>query len=87
MSRGGFEGCSRTRCPTCGHDPDDDAQFDRNMQLLARWDRKERRVDSKFTPGGRRERWTFEEAIALFDKKMRALGLRSEWPPKEEGPG
>ena len=70
-------GSGQTRCLACGHDPDDDAQFDRTMQLLARRDRKPRRVDSRFTPGGRRQRWTFEEAIELLDKKMRALGLRS----------
>ena len=85
MSRGAFEGCSRLACPTCGHDPDDDAQFDRNMALLARWDRRQRRVDSRFTPGGQRQRWTFEEAIELIDKRMRALGLRSDGPPKDEG--
>jgi hypothetical protein len=66
-----------TRCPTCGHDPDDDAQFDRNMQLLARWDRKPRNVDSQFTPGGRRQRATFQEGIAWMDRKLRALGIRS----------
>lgn len=83
QSRGEVEGRGLTKCPTCGHDPDDDAQFDRNMRLLARRDRKRRRVDSRFTPGGRRQRWTFEEAIELLDKRMRALGLRSG--PEEDG--
>ncbi len=58
------------------------AGFDR-MKLLARWDRKPRRPDSRFTPGGRRQRWTFEEAIVLLDKKLRALGLRTSAPPPD----
>ena len=68
------------RCPTCGGSGDSDADFDRIMKLLARWDRKPRRVDSRFTPGGRRQRWTFEESMALLDKTMRSLGLRSTPP-------
>jgi hypothetical protein len=59
------------------------AEFDRIMKLLARWDRKPRRPDSRFTPGGRRQRMTFDEAIVLLDKKLRALGLRTTAPPPE----
>jgi hypothetical protein len=59
------------------------AEFDRIMKLLARWDRNPRRVDSRFKPDGRRQRWTFDEAIALLDKKMRALGLRTSVPPPD----
>lgn len=51
------------------------AEFDRIMKLLDRFDRKPRRPDSRFTPGGRRQRWTFEEAIELLDKKLNALGV------------
>ncbi|HVQ08470.1 MAG TPA: hypothetical protein VMS43_08535 [Allosphingosinicella sp.] len=51
------------------------AEFDRIMKLLARWNRKPRRPDNRFKVGGRRRRWTFEEAIALIEKKMRALGV------------
>jgi hypothetical protein len=58
------------------------AEFDRIMKLLARWDRKPRRVDSRFTPGGRRQRWTFDEAIVLLDKRLRALGARRPPPGK-----
>ncbi|HTU12314.1 MAG TPA: hypothetical protein VMG08_15590 [Allosphingosinicella sp.] len=64
------------RCPNCGHEPDDDAQFDRTMQLLARWERKARRVDSRFRPDGRRQRWSFEETILEIDSIMRGYGLR-----------
>lgn len=55
---------------------DEGAEFDRVMRLLARWDRKPRRPESRFTPGGRRQRMTFDEAIVLLDKKLRALGVR-----------
>ena len=60
-----------------------DEEFDRIMKLLARWDRKPRGPDTRFKPGGRRHAWTFEEAIALLEKKMRALGIpiREEPPP------
>ncbi|MEA3014714.1 MAG: hypothetical protein QOD42_3259 [Sphingomonadales bacterium] len=78
-------------CPECGRVADDrrstaeeGAEFDRIMKLLARWDRKPRRVDSRFKEGGRRQRWTFEEAIALLDKKLRALGVRISAPPPAE---
>jgi hypothetical protein len=59
------------------------AEFDRIMKLLARWDRKPRRVESRFKEGGRRQRWTFDEAIALLDRKLRALGARTSAPPPE----
>ncbi|WP_166036596.1 hypothetical protein [Sphingosinicella sp. YJ22] len=71
------EGVAGARCPTCGRSADRDAEFHHVMKLLARWDRRPRRVDSRFAPGGRRQRWTFEEAMTLLDKRMRALGLRS----------
>jgi hypothetical protein len=62
------------------------AEFDRIMKLLARWDRKPRRCDSRFKPGGRRQRWTFDMAIRLLDKKLRALGVpRTPLPPEDGG--
>ncbi|HET9639702.1 MAG TPA: hypothetical protein VFP12_10880 [Allosphingosinicella sp.] len=63
------------------------AEFDRIMKLLARYDRKPHRPASNFTPGGRRQHWTFEDAIVLLDKKLRALGLRSPDPAPEEEEG
>jgi hypothetical protein len=51
------------------------AEFERVMKLLARWDRKARRPDSQASPGGGRRVWTFEVAIALLDKRLKALGL------------
>ena len=54
------------------------------MKLLARHDRKPRRVDSRFKPGGRRHRWTFDEAITALDRRLRALGARTSGPAGEE---
>jgi hypothetical protein len=51
------------------------AEFERALKLLARRDRKERR------PGGR-QRWTFDAAIELLEKRMRGLGHKL--PPPEE---
>ena len=51
------------------------AEFDRIMKLLAHRNRKPRRPDNRFKPGGRRQRWTFEEAIALIEKKLRGFGV------------
>jgi hypothetical protein len=65
-------------CPHCGRSDDPAADFDRVLKLLARYERKPRGVESRFTPGGRRQRWTFDESMALLDKKLRALGLRRE---------
>ena len=45
------------------------------MKLLARWDRQPRRVERRFKPGGRRKPMTFDEAMDLLDKRLRALGI------------
>lgn len=68
-------------CPHCGRSDDAGAEFDRIMRLLARWDRRPRRPDSRFTPGGRRQRVTFDQAIAMLDKHLRALGVRTTTAP------
>jgi hypothetical protein len=61
------------------------AEFDRTMKLLARLDRKPRRPDHH---GPRHGRWTFEQAIALLEKRMRALGLiKGPLPGAREGGG
>ena len=56
-------------------DAETQREFERVMSLLRRWDRKGER------PGIRRDSvprrtWTFDEAIRLLDKKLRAFGLR-----------
>lgn len=45
------------------------------MKLLARWDRQPRRSDSRFELGGRRQRHSFDDAIAMIEKKLRGLGI------------
>jgi len=82
---GGGPAADLTPCPHCGRtaDADADAEFDRIMKLLARWDRKPRRPDSRFKPGGRRQRTTFEEAIMLLARRMEALGIPIPPPPTE----
>jgi hypothetical protein len=69
-------------CPHCGAVPaaESDADFDRILRLLALRDRKPRRPDSRFTPGGRRQRWTFDQAIALLKKKMETMDARPREP-------
>lgn len=56
------------------------AEFDRVMKLLDRLDRKPRRPEANFTPGGRRQAWTFERAIVQLDKALDAFALRTGKP-------
>lgn len=62
-------------------DAEEGAEFDRVMRLLARWDRKPRRAERGFKPGGRRQRWTFDDAMALLVKRLKAMGFRPPPPP------
>jgi len=72
-------------CPHCGRAAEDpDAEFDRVMKLLARWDRKPRNAERVFKPGSRRHRPTFDEAIRALDRWMRGIGARSG-PPLGSG--
>ncbi|HEV7660374.1 MAG TPA: hypothetical protein VGO55_11065 [Allosphingosinicella sp.] len=51
-------------------------EFDRVIRLLARYERKSGRIGLR-TPGvGRERRMSFDDAIALLDRKLRALGVR-----------
>ena len=80
-------GQGRTACPACGHDPATDAEFDRVMRLLARWDRKPRRPDSRFAPGGRRQEWTFDRAIVELDRILAGMGVRPRLLPSDGAGG
>jgi hypothetical protein len=75
----------RGACPACGRSDDEGAEFDRIMRLLARHDRKPRRAERGFKPGGRRQTWTFDRAIEELAKRLRGLGLDIPPPPAEEG--
>lgn len=62
------------------------AEFDRVMRLLARWDRRPRRSDSRFKPGGRRQRHSFDDAIDMLEKKLLGLGIPIVPFPPPGGP-
>jgi hypothetical protein len=68
------------RCPTgeIAH------EFDRVMQLLNRYDRRDGRIGLREVGDGRHKRWSFDDAIEALDKKLRALGLRNGWRPGDE---
>lgn len=51
------------------------AEFDRTMKLLARHDRKARGPETRFKPGGRRRRATFDDAIDALDRRLDALAV------------
>jgi hypothetical protein len=59
-------------------------EFDRTMKLLDRWHRRGGGLGWREVGHGHRRRWTFEEAIAALDKKMRSLGLPSAAVPAED---
>lgn len=61
-------------------------EFDRVMQLLARYDRKDGRIGLRAVRPGHERSWSFDEAIALLDKKLRALGARHGVTPPEDPP-
>jgi hypothetical protein len=65
-------------------------EFDRQLKLLERHDRKGGGIGLREAGPGGQQRWTFDDAIALFGKKLRAYGLRrgivppNAEPPEEE---
>jgi len=56
------------------------AEFERVMKVLARWDRRDGRVGPRELHHGKQRRYTFEQAMAILDKKLRSLGLRHGIP-------
>lgn len=61
-------------------------EFERVMQLLARYRRPDGRIALRSVGAGREQRWSFDDAIRALDKKLRALGLRTGVTPPEEEP-
>lgn len=55
--------------------PEAAVEFDRVLKLLDRRDRRARRPERSASPGSPRRVWTFDAAIALLDKRLKALGL------------
>jgi hypothetical protein len=49
-------------------------EFERVMKLLARWDRKGGTVGPRPRPPVESQAWTFDQAIAALDKRLRGLG-------------
>jgi hypothetical protein len=58
-------------------------EFDRVLRLLARYDRKDGRIGPRAVAPGRERRWSFDDAIALLDRKLRALGVRYDIAPDD----
>ncbi len=59
-------------------------EFERVMQLLARYERRNGAIGQRAVAPGHQKSWTFEEAIAALDRKLAALGARRPLPPPEE---
>ncbi|HET9638192.1 MAG TPA: hypothetical protein VFP12_03210 [Allosphingosinicella sp.] len=62
-------------------------EFERVMKLLARYDRRGGRVGTVERVPMAHQAWTWDDAIAALDKRLRALGLRSDDPEEDSGPG
>lgn len=63
---------SKGLCPT----GEISKEFERVMQLLARYDRRDGRIAARQVGRGGERRMSFDEAIVLLDKRLRALGAR-----------
>lgn len=59
------------------------AEFDRAMKLLARWDRRGGAVGFRQVRHGRRKVMSFDDAMVLLDKRLRALGVKPVILPPE----
>ena len=59
-------------------------EFERVMKLLARWDRRGGATGPRPRAPSASQVWTFEEAIAALDKRLRSLGLRRNIPFRED---
>lgn len=61
------------------------AEFDRQMKLLGQW----RRRDGRLGPMARSRQvlksWSFDDAMALLEKRLKALKIPIAPPPKREG--
>lgn len=50
-------------------------EFERVLKLLQRWDRRNGKVGPRTITPGRRQSWTFEQAIEALDRQLAALGI------------
>lgn len=56
-------------------------EFERVLKLLARYERRNGRIGMREARPGRQRRWSFDEAFAELDKRLRAMGARRGLPP------
>jgi hypothetical protein len=61
-------------------------EFDRMLKLLTRYERRNGRIGSRRVDPGREARWSFDDAVRLLDRKLRALGLRHGIVPPDDPP-
>jgi hypothetical protein len=62
-------------------------EFDRALKLLQRWERRNGQLGQRAVGPGRERRWSFDEAIALLEKKLKNMGIPIEpLPPGHERP-
>lgn len=50
-------------------------EFERVLALLTRWERRNGRLGARAVGHGHQRRWTFDEAIELLEKKLKALNV------------
>jgi hypothetical protein len=62
-------------------------EFERQQTLLDRHARRNGGIGLRGVPHGSQQRWSFDDAIALFGKKLRAYGLRRGIIPPEDDSG
>ena len=64
-------------------------EFERVLQLMARYERKNGRIGMREARPGHQRRMSFEEAFAELDRRLRSFGVRQGVlaPPEEGGPG
>ncbi len=56
------------------------ASFDQCLKLLRQWKRRDGTLGARAISHGHQKRWSFEDAMAALDKRLRALGLRHGIP-------
>lgn len=59
-------------------------EFERVLKLLERWDRRGGRVGPRTVAPGRRQGWTFDEAIDALAKRLQALDIPIRYLPGAE---
>ncbi len=61
-------------------------EFERALKLLQRWERKDGRLGPRENGPGRQRRMSFDEAIALLERKLRHMEVPIPLPAPEDEP-